>query len=115
MLYLFLSVAAGGVVFQVLVSLLLVPREPCELRLLVYSVVFPTDPPLGSKGGLEFLRPGVDLCRIGISMRSGCPDRAGRASCVRDGRRSWSCTHLSGGNSNKMGGRQLSEVPVIRS
>ena len=52
----FLSVAAGGVVCQVFVSRFLVPREPFEFRLLVESVVFPTDTPLGSKGG------GCNLC-----------------------------------------------------
>ena len=40
-----LSVAAGGVVFQVFISRILVPRQPCEHRILVDSVVFPTDPP----------------------------------------------------------------------
>ena len=99
-------------VCQVFVSLLLVPREPCERRILVDSVVFPTDPPLGSKEGLQSMRPGVDLCRIRIFMRSGCPTCAGRAACVCDGRRSWSCTHLLGGNSKKKGGRQRSAVPV---
>ena len=47
----FFSVAVGGVVFQVFVSLLLVPREPCERRLLVYSVVFPNEPHPGVQGG----------------------------------------------------------------
>ena len=42
---------AGGVVCQVFVSWLLVPREPCERRLLVDSVVFPTDPLPGVQGG----------------------------------------------------------------
>ena len=50
MLSLFLSVVAGGVVCQVLDYLLLVPREPCERRLLVDRVVFPTDPPPGVQG-----------------------------------------------------------------
>ena len=58
MLSLFLSVAAGGVVCQVLVSLLLVPREPCERRLLVDSVVFHTDPPPGVQGGAEISETG---------------------------------------------------------
>ena len=48
----FFLVAAGGVVCQVFVSRLLLSREPCERRLLVESVVFPTDPPpLGVQGG----------------------------------------------------------------
>ena len=72
-------------------------------------------PLLGSKEWLRPLPLGVSLIRSGISMRSGCPTCAGRASYVRDGRRSWSCTHLSGGNSNKMGGRQLFGVLVIQS
>ena len=38
-------VVAGGVVCHTLMSRLLVPREPCELRLLVEIVVFPTEPP----------------------------------------------------------------------
>ena len=46
-------------------------------------------------------------------MRSECLARAGRAFCVHDGRRSWSCIHLSGGNLNKRGGRQLSVDLVI--
>ena len=51
MLSSFLFVASGGVVCQVFVSLLIVPQEPCERRLLVYNVVFPTDPPPGFQGG----------------------------------------------------------------
>ena len=47
----FLSVAAGGVFCQVFDSLLLVPQEPCERRLLVDRVVFPTDPPPVVQGG----------------------------------------------------------------
>ena len=41
---------SGGVVCQVFVSRLLVPREPFERRLLVDIVVFPTDPPPGVQG-----------------------------------------------------------------
>ena len=70
-------------------------------------------PRLGSKEGLRFLLPGASPHRSGIYMRSECPARVGRAFCVHNGRRSWSCTHLSGVNSNKRGGRQLSVAPVI--
>ena len=70
-------------------------------------------PRLGSKEGLRFLLPGASLHKNGISVRSGCPACAGRASYVHGVRRSWSCTHLSGGNSNRRGGRQLFGVPVI--
>ena len=52
----FFSVAPGGVVCQVFVSRLLVLQEPCERRLLVYSVVFSTDPPPGGP------REGCNLC-----------------------------------------------------
>ena len=45
-------------VCQVLDSLLLVQQEPCERRLLVDRVMFPTDPPLGSKGGAEISETG---------------------------------------------------------
>ena len=55
MLSLFLSVAANGVVFQVIGFLLLVPWETCE-PWIIFSL--PT-PPLGSKGGLKFLKPGL--------------------------------------------------------
>ena len=47
----FFSVAVGGVVCQVFVSWILVPREPCGSRLLVESVVFTTDTPPGVQGG----------------------------------------------------------------
>ena len=50
---LFSAAAAGGAVCHGLVSLLLVPRELCDLRLRVEMVVFPTDPPPGVKGGVE--------------------------------------------------------------
>ena len=51
MLSLFFSVAMGGVICHGFESLLLVPREPCDRRLCVESVVFPTDPPPGVQGG----------------------------------------------------------------
>ena len=51
---LFLAVA-GGMFCQDFDYLLLVPRDPCERQFLVDRVVFPTDYPLGSKGGLIFL------------------------------------------------------------
>ena len=44
-------IVVGGVVCHALVSQLLVLREPWDIRLLVESVVFPTDPPPGSQGG----------------------------------------------------------------
>ena len=47
------AAAAGGAACQCLVSLLLVPRELCDLRLRVEMVVFPTDPPPGVQGGVE--------------------------------------------------------------
>ena len=53
MLSSFFLVAAGGMVCQVFYSLLLVPREPCELRILVDRVVFPIDPPPGVQGGSD--------------------------------------------------------------
>ena len=58
MLSSFLLVVASGVVCQVLDSLLLVPQEPCERRLLMDSVVFPTDPPPGVQGGAEISETG---------------------------------------------------------
>ena len=45
--------AMGGAACHCLVSLLLVPRELCELQLCVDMVVFPTDPPPGVQGGVE--------------------------------------------------------------
>ena len=44
-------VVAGGVVCHAFVSWLLVPREPCDCRLLVESVVFPTEFPPDEQGG----------------------------------------------------------------
>ena len=41
----------GGVVCHIFVSRLCVPRKTWERRLLVDSVVFPTDPPPGAQGG----------------------------------------------------------------
>ena len=41
-------VVAGGVVFHAFVLRLLVPRDPCDLRLLVESVVFPIEFPPGA-------------------------------------------------------------------
>ena len=103
-------VAAGGMVCQLFVSQLLVPREPCERRLLVDSVVFPTELPPGVQGGDAIFVTGCEFMHSRDFQRSGCPDRTGRAACACDGRRSWSCTHLLSGNSNKMGGRQRSAV-----
>ena len=113
MLSLLFSAAAGGVVCDGILSLLIVPRELCDRRLRAEMVVFLTDPPPGVQGGVISLPPGLFLRRIGIFMRSGCPACAGIASYVHEGRRSWSCTHLSGGNSNKRGGRQMFVAPVI--
>ena len=45
--------AVGGAACHGLVSLLLVPRELCDLRLRVEMVMFPTDPPPGVQGGVE--------------------------------------------------------------
>ena len=54
MLSLFVSSGAvGGAACHSLASLLLVPRELCDLRLRVEMVVFPTDPPPGVQGGIE--------------------------------------------------------------
>ena len=58
MLSSFLSVAAGAVVCHDFDSLILVPRETCELRLLVDRVVFPTDPPRGVQGGTDIYETG---------------------------------------------------------
>ena len=58
MLSLLFSVAAGGMFCQGFESLLLVPREPCERRLLVDRVVFPTDPPPGVQGGADIYETG---------------------------------------------------------
>ena len=52
------SAAAGGVVCHGLVSLLIVPWEPCDCRLRVEMVVFPTDPPPGVQGGIEISETG---------------------------------------------------------
>ena len=52
MLSLFFSAGAvGGAACHGLVSLLLVPRELCDLRLCVEMFVFTTDPPPGFQGG----------------------------------------------------------------
>ena len=53
MLSLLFSVAAGGVVCHGFESLLIVLREPCDRRLRVERVVFPTDPPPGVQGGAD--------------------------------------------------------------
>ena len=53
MLSSFFSVAAGGMVCQGFESLLLVPCEPYERRLLVDRVVLPTDTPPGVQGGAD--------------------------------------------------------------
>ena len=53
MFSLLFSAAAGGVVCHGLVSLLLVPRKPCDRRLRVEMVVFRTDPPPGVQGGVD--------------------------------------------------------------
>ena len=58
MLSSFFSVAAGGVVCQGFDYLLLVPREPCERRLRVDRVVFPTDTPPGFPGGADIPETG---------------------------------------------------------
>ena len=55
MLSSFLSVAAGGVVCHGFDSLLLVSQEPCEFRILVDRLVFPTNPPPGVQGGGYYL------------------------------------------------------------
>ena len=44
-------VVAVGVVFHDFLSRILVPREPCDRRLLVKSVVFPTDFTPDAQGG----------------------------------------------------------------
>ena len=58
MLSSFFSVPAGGVVCHVFESLLLVPREPCDHRLRVERVVFPTDPPPGVQGWADISATG---------------------------------------------------------
>ena len=58
MFSLLFSVAAGGVVCHGLVSLLLVPREPCDCWLHVERFVFPTDPPPGVLGGSKISATG---------------------------------------------------------
>ena len=52
------AAAAGGAVCHGLVSLLLVPRELCDLRLCVEMVVFLNDPPPGVQGGVEIYPTG---------------------------------------------------------
>ena len=54
----FLSVAAGGKVCKGFDSLLLVPQDPCDRRLRVDRVVFPTDPPPGVQGGADISATG---------------------------------------------------------
>ena len=44
-------VVAGSVVCHAFVLLIIVPWESCDLRLLVESVVFPTEFPPGAQGG----------------------------------------------------------------
>ena len=51
-------VVAGGVVCHPCVSRIIVLREPCDRRLLVESVVFPTESPPGAQGGAEILVTG---------------------------------------------------------
>ena len=58
MLSSFFSVAAGGVFCHGFESPLLVPREPCDRRLLVDMVVVPTDPPPGVQGGADISATG---------------------------------------------------------
>ena len=58
MLSSFLSVAAGGKVCKGFDSLLLVPQELCELRILVDRVVFPTNPPPRVQGGADISETG---------------------------------------------------------
>ena len=58
MLSLFFYIATGGVVCHGLESLILVPREPCDRRLCVERVVFPTDPPPGVQGGADISATG---------------------------------------------------------
>ena len=58
MLSSFFSVAAGGVVCHGFESLLLVLQEPCDRRLLVDRVVFPTNPPPGAQGEADISATG---------------------------------------------------------
>ena len=58
MLSSFFSVAAGGVVCHGFESLLLVPLEPFDRRLLVDRVVFPTYNPPGVQGGADISATG---------------------------------------------------------
>ena len=58
MFSLLFSAAAGGAVCHGLVSLLLVPLEPCDRQLRVERVVFSTDPPPGFQGGVEISATG---------------------------------------------------------
>ena len=51
-------VVTGGVFCHDFLLRLLLPREPCGCRLLVYSVVFPTEFPPGAQGGDEILVTG---------------------------------------------------------
>ena len=51
-------VVAGGVVCHNFVSQILVPQEPCDSRILVESVVFPTEFPPGAQGGAIILVTG---------------------------------------------------------
>ena len=51
-------VVAGGVVCHGFVLRLLVPREPCDCRLLAESMVFPTEFLPGAQGGAEILVTG---------------------------------------------------------
>ena len=51
-------VVAVGVAYHAFVSRLLVYQEPCDRRLLVESVVFPTEPPPGTQGWAEILLTG---------------------------------------------------------
>ena len=108
----FFGVAVGGAVYQVFVSWLRMPRKPCELQLLVDSVVFPTEPPPQVQGGGAISVNGCCSMQNRYLQALRVPPCAGRAACERDVRRSWSCTHLLDGNSNKMGGCQRSAALV---
>ena len=55
-----LPVVAGGVVCHAFVLQLLVPQEPCDLRLLVKIVVFPTEFPPVAQGMAAILVTGGD-------------------------------------------------------
>ena len=58
MFSLFFSGSAGGVVCHGFVSMFLVLREPCDRRLRVDRVVFPTDPPPGVQKGADISATG---------------------------------------------------------